>query len=277
MNIEKEHKYIPSYSRPDTFTDQAWIIALAENKVLMKRTETEYSIPAYQDFKGILQDRGDLEFIGTYDGHDCYCKRIPETTVLPEHFEFVERRELTALTKEPGLFLLAGNANHILHWYSMNQFCGRCGHKTYSKEDERAKVCPACGNIIYPRISPATITAIFKDEQILLAHNRKFKEGLYSLVAGFVEAGETLEECVEREIMEEIGIKVKNVRYFTSQPWAFPDSLMFAFTAEYDSGEITVDGDEITDAGWYTADCLPDIPTRDSVAGKLIRWYRDKQ
>ena len=109
----------------------------------------------------------------------------------------------------------------------------------------------------------------------MLAHNKNFKAGLYSIIAGFVEPGETLEHCAEREIQEEVGIKVKNIKYFTSQPWPFPESLMLAFTAEYDSGDITVDNTEITDAAWFSADELPDIPTTDSVAGKLIRWYRD--
>jgi NAD+ diphosphatase len=144
------------------------------------------------------------------------------------------------------------------------------------KEDERAKVCQSCGNIVYPRIAPATITAVFRDGQILLAHNSNFRNGLYGLIAGYVEPGETLEQCVEREIREEVGIKVKNVRYLSSQPWPFPDSLMMGFTADYESGEITVDQCEITDAGWYKADKLPDIPSVDSIAGRMIRWYRDQ-
>ena len=145
------------------------------------------------------------------------------------------------------------------------------------KKDESAKVCSECGNIVYPRISPAVITAVFKGDQILLAHNRSFRNGLYSLIAGFVEPGETLEHCVKREIMEEVGIRVKNVRYAGSQPWSFPDALMIAFTAEYESGEICVDQVEIIDAGWYRMDAMPDIPSTDSIAGRLIRWYIEQR
>jgi len=189
----------------------------------------------------------------------------------------VDLREVSAMSGDQDLFLLAGNANHILHWSNVNQFCGRCGGKTENAKEERAKICPACHNMIFPRISPATITAIIKEDKILLAHNQKFRKDLYSLIAGFVEPGETLEQCVRREIMEEVGLKVKNIQYFSSQPWPFPDSLMFAFTAEYESGDIKADQIEILDAGWFAADELPVIPSTDSIAGKMIRWFRDNR
>jgi NAD+ diphosphatase len=140
-------------------------------------------------------------------------------------------------------------------------------------EGERAKRCPECGFISYPVICPAVITAIIKDRKILLAHNRSFKGNMYSLIAGFVEAGETLEECVKREIMEEVGLQVKNVKYLGSQPWPFPNSLMIGFTAEYESGEIAVDGVEISDAKWFDIDNLPELPSEISIARKIINWY----
>lgn len=276
MNTFGEYEYIPAYLPPDSTHESAWALVFIDQKLLMRKIEEKTYIPELNDLKIIMTGDKNMNYIGKYDGHDCYCKRLNEISVLPEYLELVEVREITNRSGDPGLFLLAGTANHILHWDSMNQFCGRCGHETSDKIEERAKICPNCGNIIYPRISPATITAVFRGDQILLAHNRKFKKDLYSLVAGFVEPGETLEHCVEREIGEEVGIKVKNIRYFSSQPWSFPDSLMVAYTAEYDSGEIMVDNNEITDAGWYSADNLPEIPSIDSVAGKIIRWYRDK-
>jgi NAD+ diphosphatase len=274
MSITNEPENISIGSLPVTIKENSWILALAATKLLVKKEGNQFYIPEYKDLKGILTEPG-LKYITIYEGHTCYGERLKDSFVPYENFELIEIRELTYLTGNSEWFLLAGTANHILHWFSMNQFCGRCGHKTYDKEDERAKVCPDCGNIIYPRISPATITLVKKDDKILLAHNKNFKAGLYSIIAGFVEPGETLEHCAEREIQEEVGIKVKNIKYFTSQPWPFPESLMLAFTAEYDSGDITVDNTEITDAAWFSADELPDIPTTDSVAGKLIRWYRD--
>lgn len=274
MSITNEPEPISIRPLSVIIEEDSWILALAATKLLVKKKGNKFYIPEYKDLKGILTETG-LKYITMYEGHTCYGERLKESFVPEENFELIEIREITYLTGNPEWFIIAGTANHILHWYSMNQFCGRCGHKTHEKEDERAKVCPNCGNIIYPRISPATITLVKKDAKILLAHNKNFKSGLYSLIAGFVEPGETLEHCVEREIQEEVGIKVKNISYFTSQPWPFPESLMLAFTAEYDSGDITVDQTEITDAAWFNADSLPDIPSTDSVAGKLIRWYRD--
>jgi NAD+ diphosphatase len=141
------------------------------------------------------------------------------------------------------------------------------------KAGELAMECTACGQLSYPRISPAVIVAILRDEKILLARANRFPSGFYSVLAGFVEPGETLEQCAKREVREETGIEVKNLRYFSSQPWPFPHSLMVAFTAEYAAGEIRIDPSEIADAGWYSADALPLIPDPITVARKLIDWY----
>lgn len=276
MNNTGEHKYIPGFHPSQGSKEGAWALVLVENKLIMSKLEDKLYIPEVNELINIIKMDEISEYIGTYGGHDCYCKKLNEVVVLPENLIAVDLKEITNLSGDLGLFLLAGAANHILHWNRVNQYCGCCGHKSIDKKDERAKICPNCGNTVYPRISPATITAVIRDGQILLAHNSNFKKDLYSLIAGFVEPGETLEQCVEREIKEEVGIKVKNIRYFSSQPWSFPDSLMMAFTAEYDSGEIMVDNREITDAAWYKAESLPDIPSTDSVAGKIIRWYRDQ-
>ncbi|MGF7146377.1 NAD+ diphosphatase [Anaerotaenia torta] len=259
--------------RPELQTEKPdWALILHERKLAMLPGDGGFRIPEKQFAQECFALTAGMIYIGSYDGHNCYCTQIPEL-VEASGLEYVDMREVTDKSGDPGLFIAAGTAHHILHWSSMNQYCGRCGHKTQDKENERAKICPSCHNIIYPRISPATITAVFKGDQILLAHNKKFKQNLYSLIAGFVEPGENLEHCVAREIEEEVGIKVKNIRYFGSQPWPFPDALMLAFTAEYDSGEIHEDQEEILDAKWFHASNLPDIPATDSVAGKMIRWY----
>lgn len=270
-----EHKYTPAYLPSKSSKENAWALVFIDKKLLIKKVKGKSYIPEVNEVKSIIMNGNALECFGEYDGHDCYCIRLNEVIELPNNLEAVEIREMTKLTDDAGLFILAGAANHILHWNSVNRYCGCCGHKTIDKKDERAKFCPSCKNTVYPRISPATITAVFREDKILLAHNNNFRKDMYSLVAGYVEPGETLEECVAREIGEEVGIKVKNIKYFSSQPWSFPDSLMVAFTAEYESGEITVDNCEITDAAWYTADSLPEIPTTDSIAGKIIRWYKD--
>lgn len=278
MNSNREHEYIPAFIKPEELEKNAWAFVFHNKMLLMKKQEDKWFIPEINQLSSIITNDETMVYFGKYDGHDCYYTVIGEMAIaeFPGSMELVDLKTITNLSGDSGLFILAGAANHLIHWDSRNQYCGCCGHKTLDKEDERAKICPSCGNIVYPRISPATITAVFRGDQILLAHNSNFRENLYSLIAGFVEPGETLEQCVAREIKEEIGIKVKNIKYFSSQPWSFPDSLMMAFTAEYESGEIKVDQCEIMDAGWYKAESLPEIPSTDSIAGKIIRWYRDQ-
>jgi len=213
-----------------------------------------------------------IQYLGTLRGSPCYSAEATTEIAAPETMSFRELRSLYGALEED-LFLLAGKAIQIVTWDQTNQYCGRCGAKTIPLEGERAKKCPACGLINYPRISPAAITAITMGNKILLTHNAAFKGNIHSLIAGFVEPGETIEECVHREIFEEVGLKVKNLKYFGSQPWPFPNSLMIGFTAEYDSGEISVDGQEITEAGWYEASNLPELPGKISIARKIIDWF----
>jgi NAD+ diphosphatase len=170
------------------------------------------------------------------------------------------------------LFTLAGRALQIMDWDRTHQFCGQCGTPTADKTDERAKVCLQCGLLHYPHMSPAIIVAVRRREQILLARASRFPEGLYSVIAGFVEPGESLEECLRREVREETGIEVDNIRYFGSQAWPFPNSLMVGFTANYAAGEIAIDRDEIVDAGWFSAKSLPTIPEKLSIARRLIDY-----
>ena len=185
-------------------------------------------------------------------------------------WDFRDLRETMADADEAGYGLLSRGAT-LLHWHRQTAFCGACGHATELKSDETAKQCPACGGVFYPRIAPAIIVAIMRGDEILLAHGKHFAAGMYSLLAGFVEPGETLEAAVHREVFEEVGVKVDKIRYLGSQPWAFPDSLMTGFIAEYVSGEIKTDDIEIEDAGWYKLDALPVIPQTVSIAGKIIR------
>jgi len=262
--------------RPSSVEENVRKLVFSKGKLLLQKTEHGFHIPKADELSNIVQDTEDQESIGTYKGEKCLCIQNDTISNIPSDYELVDVRSIPSLSDDTELFMLAGTANHILHWSRLNRYCGCCGHKTINKEDERAKICPSCKNVIYPRISPAVITAIFRGDEILLAHNRNFKGNMHSLIAGFVEPGETLEECVAREIKEEIGIKVDNIRYFNSQPWPFPDSLMIAFLADYESGVITVDGDEITEAAWFHADNLPEIPSSFSIAGKIIRWYQEQ-
>ncbi|APZ03703.1 NADH pyrophosphatase [Kosakonia cowanii] len=168
------------------------------------------------------------------------------------------------------LFQLAGRGVQLAEFYRSHQFCGYCGHTMHPSKTEWAMLCDQCRERYYPQIAPCIIVAIRRDDSLLLAQHTRHRNGVYTVLAGFVEVGETLEQAVAREVMEESGIKIKNLRYVTSQPWPFPQSLMTAFMAEYESGEIVIDTKELIDAGWYRYDDLPLLPPPGTVARRLI-------
>lgn len=168
-------------------------------------------------------------------------------------------------------FSVIGRAWQYIHFLRTHQYCGQCGAKTERVDWEMAVHCHRCQHRSYPRVSPCVIVSIHNNEKILLAKGVRHKEAnMYSTLAGFVESGESLEEAVHREIFEEVGVKVKNLQYFNSQPWPFPHSLMVGFIAEYAGGEIRCQENEIDDAQWFDIDALPNIPPRLSIAGQLI-------
>lgn len=175
------------------------------------------------------------------------------------------------------LFQAAGTAFQLMDWQRNSLFCPRCGHRLAPSDNDRAFGCSGCGYMAYPILNPAIIDAVTKGQSLLLARSPHSPKGRYSVLAGFVEPGESLEETVERELEEEVGIRVKNIKYFGSQPWPFPHSLMVGFTAEWARGEIRPDGKEIEDARWFTPDSLPDIPPSISISRRLIEhWLAGK-
>jgi NAD+ diphosphatase len=167
-------------------------------------------------------------------------------------------------------FALAGRALQLLQWDRDHQFCGRCGTPTVAKRDERVRVCPACKLSAYPRVAPAVMALVHREKQILLARSLHFPPGMYSALAGFVEPGESLEQCLAREVAEEVGVRIRNSRYFASQSWPFPHSLMIAFVCEWQSGEIRAQAGEIEAANWFDLLHLPKLPSRISIARRLI-------
>jgi NAD+ diphosphatase len=194
------------------------------------------------------------------------------SVVAPVGWEWQETRALLAAFS-PSQMHAVSCARELLWWQSRHRFCGHCGTPTVEAADERAQRCPSCGALFFPVISPAVIVAITRSDQLLLAHNRNFRPGMFSLLAGFVDPGETLEQTVVREVREEVGIEICDLRYISSQPWPFPNSLMAGFRATYRSGEIAVDGREIEQAGWFSRGSLPEIPRPGTVARLLIdRW-----
>jgi NAD+ diphosphatase len=218
------------------------------------------------------------ERAGFSDG-EIYYVMVQAGTTLPPNWQTISVRQAVSL--------LSGNAAngniqssrmlrafHIAQWRQESRFCGSCGARNTDSPDELARLCPSCGRLEYPRIAPAVITFITNDEdKALLAHNKKFNPGMYSLIAGFAEAGENLESAVAREIREEVNIEVRDIRYVISQPWPFPNSLMAGFSARYASGTVRPDGVEIEDAQWFSRDNLPMLPAIGSVSRCLIdQW-----
>jgi NAD+ diphosphatase len=265
-------QFIPDFKLPSSEQTSALWFIFCKGKLLIKISNDTYTIPDTSDLAESNLSPGRSQYLGTLDSRPCYAAELTGSQLETVNFKFKELRALFGSLNED-LIWVAGRANQLVDWSRTHQYCGVCGRPTEDKTDERAKFCPQCGLVNYPRLSPAIIVAVLKNNQILLARNKRFKLPFYSVLAGFVEPGETLEECVQREIREEVGLTVKNIRYFGSQPWPFPNSLMIAFIANYANGEITIDGSEIIDAAWFSKDTLPQIPPSISIARQLIDWF----
>lgn len=212
------------------------------------------------------------QYLGTLSHHPCYAAELPSDLELPPGLELRSLRGLHGQLDD-ALFALAAQAVQLVEWDRTHQYCGCCATPMQQARHERVKRCPQCGLSQYPRLSPAVIMLISRGSEILLARAPRFREGMYSVLAGFVEPGESLEETVVREVREEVGIEIQDIRYFGSQPWPFPNSLMIGFTARYASGEITIDPAEIVEAAWFPKDSLPSVPGKLSIARKLIDWF----
>ena len=173
--------------------------------------------------------------------------------------------------------VILGKANQIVEWYNSHQYCGACGGSNLSGEGQRVMYCPSCHIQYFPRINPCVIVLITRGREILLARSSRFRSGFFSCLAGFIEIGETAECTVHREIKEEVGILVDNVRYIKSQSWPFPSQLMLGFHADYVSGEIALEPTEIEEAAWFDISDLPSTPSVEiSVAGELIQLYKEE-
>ncbi len=215
-------------------------------------------------------------YLGRYGAVDCFVAELEGTPAAPEAMQFRGLRSLFGVI-EDDLFSLAGRAIQILHWHREHRFCGKCAAPMIDRRSELARKCPSCGFISYPRLSPAVIMSVVREDQILLARAPRFPAGMYSTLAGFVEPGETLEEAVRREIREEVAVEVDNIQYVASQPWPFPHSIMIGFSATYAGGEIRIDDKEIEAAGWFSVNELPLLPSRISIARLLIENFINKQ
>ena len=261
--------YKPLVTPPERLTVPALWFAFRRTEILVQNGAERPAMPCCVDLAehGISPQRS--QYLGLYDGKHCYAVEVAESQTLPEGWGALGLRDLFGLV-ETTLAALSGRAYQILEWDRNHQYCSRCGTRTEMRTDERARSCPACGFTSYPPVTPAIMILVTNGRRLLLARKPAFPRGRFSALAGFVEPGEMLEDTVRRETREEVGVEVKNIRYFGSQPWPFPHSLMIAFTAEYAGGEIRPDGVEIEEARWFEPDQLPKLPPPISISRRLI-------
>jgi NAD+ diphosphatase len=254
-----EPRFVPLLDAPGDPEEPSLLIAVQGSRVVLLEGEPEAT--------GI--------FLGTLDGRHCWA--VDADGDGDARDDLVDLYRLWASVDEP-TWALAGRAVQLVEWQRNHRFCGRCGTPTVEAPGERATRCPECGLLAYPRLAPAVIMLVERDDgHALLARNANFPSGMFSCLAGFVEPGETLEHAVRREVMEEVGLTIGDVEFRGSQPWPFPHQVMIGFGAQYLSGDIAIDGQEIVEAQWFTPDATPNFPTGGmSIAGRLIDEWRQR-
>ena len=286
--------FVPAVAAPGNATAQHWCLVFVGSHLLVPEA-APVDLPLQPVTpQGWHAEASSQHYLGQLDGLDCWVLQLPAAP--PGWLPLALRAAMLRMV--PTLAALAGRAAQVLEWDRAHRFCGVCATPTEAQVAERSRICPACRHVAYPRISPAMMVLIHRSTQdpqaddisrpppvgvsrlgsgpaptreLLLARSPHYVKGMYSALAGFVEAGESLEECVHREVQEEVGVTVTDLRYFGSQSWPFPHSLMVAYTARWVSGEIVPQPGEIEDAQWFSLDKLPAVPPRFSIAGHLIR------
>jgi len=259
--------YEPGFALPPALAVDALCFVWRDDKILVRDEEVPV-LPRVSDLAR-LGVAGAKHYLGRLDGVDCVAIRVALDTPDAEGWQWRGLRSLF-LRLPDSLLALAGRAFQIVEWDRSHQYCGRCGTHTRDRTGERAKECPACGYVQFPRVSPAMMVLVTRGRELLLARANRFPQAMYSALAGFVEPGESIEDCIHREVREEVGIEVERLSYFASQSWAFPHSLMIAYNAEYAGGDMRPCDDEIADARWFSVDALPQLPSPVSISRHLI-------
>lgn len=248
---------------------QYWFVFSKDSLLLEKDGLGGYTIPC-QDAPPIpfADDRHVLTVAPDVDGVDVKTYEVDNLDIDEARYEFCGlRQSFYKLTKT--LYLKAGKCHELLYWDAGTNYCGVCGAPMKMHTDI-SKRCTKCGKEVWPQLSTAIIVLISRGDEVLMVHAHNFKGNFYSLVAGFVETGETLEEAVMREVKEETNLTIKNIRYYASQPWPYPCGLMIGFYAEYESGELRLQHSELRSGDWYRFDALPQLPEKLSIARRLI-------
>jgi NAD+ diphosphatase len=251
---------------PDPAPERALWYVFRESRLLV--TDGDAALPAA--ISALPFEPLRTQYLGLLADRHVFAAEVGPDIEPPAGYRWSDLRSLFPRL-HPDEYALAGRALQLVDWDRTHQFCGRCGTPTLLRTDERSRQCPACGLVSYPRLAPAVMALVRRaPDELLLARSPRFPPGMYSALAGFVEPGETLEQCLHREVLEEVGVRVRGLVYFASQPWPFPHSLMIAFMCEWASGDIRADALEIEDARWFNIADLPQLPQPISIARRLI-------
>ena len=257
-------------------TQPLWFIFHEKNLLLLSDQQGEVALPRGEQrpFPAPQGKDEPIHALGNYQGTPCYAYTLK--TLPPEveqHYSPVDLRSSYTILGEP-LYTLAGKGAELIHWDFQTRFCPACGASTRPKLPI-SKECSQCGNELFPNIAVAIIVLVRKGDKALLVRAHTFRGTHFGLVAGFLEPGETLEQCVLREVHEETGITVKNIRYFASQPWPYPCGLMVGFTADYVEGDLTLQEEELSAGAFFSREELPDLPAKLSIARRIIDSWVD--
>ena len=269
------HQFDNTFDASRTPGEDDFILHFSDQALLMIETPSGLELPRPKDIKGHLE-LTQSNYLFSLDGKGCFLV-WGDVAVDGPSFIYKEIRFFRTFPQSD-ISWISLVAFHLMNWYRHNLYCGLCGGENHPNSEERALVCSRCEATVYPKISPAIIVAILHEDKILLAHNSNFPGQWYSLVAGYVDVGESLEETVVREVREEVGLEVKNIRYYKSQPWPFSESMMIGFFAEAVTPKgISVDNKEITHAEWYKRGHLPNHPPTISIAGEMIECFEQNK
>ncbi|MDP2227128.1 MAG: NAD(+) diphosphatase [Moraxellaceae bacterium] len=265
--------FVPAVNAPEGLKGERLWMVFQGHRLLLADDPAASVLPELRDASWLGLPEISRHYLGTLDGKGLYAVAVADDVLPPEGYRFEDLRRLLGQVDD-SLFGVAGRAFQILEWDRNHRHCGRCGTLTAADaRGERSKVCPACGFSQYPRINPCVIVVVTRGEELLLARAQRFNRPMYSALAGFIEAGESAEETLVREVQEEVGVQVGAPRYFGSQSWPFPGNLMLGFHAEYRSGDIVLQEEEIADARFFHFSELPPIPPAGSIAHALIQDF----
>jgi len=257
-------------------SSESGVSIILRNQEFLTTKTSEILIFEDDDLKWSEMEFTHKHFLGYLDNRPCFVSCLEDSSKLGDGMMLSPLRNLLGRMPD-SIFTVCSRSLQIDNWFISNQFCGTCGKGIKAHETERAMICECKNNLIYPTISPCIIVLVTKGEELLLAHNKNFPGDFYSTLAGFIEPGESAESAIEREIFEEVSVKVKNITYYGSQSWPFPSQLMLGYHAEYESGEVQPDGVEIDKADWFNYQELPQVPTGNiSISGQLIESFVEK-